>query len=202
MSAAAPASRDAADSSPFVGLRPFERSDEWRFFGRDRDATLLCDKILGARLTLFYAQSGLGKSSLLRTLVIPALENEDCLVVYHDAWTMEQPAAALNAAIAAASNLPAAGGTLLETARAAQAAVPDRTLVLLLDQFEEFLISHPQRLDPLRGELGALARARDLDMRIVLSLREELLAALDPFRHAVGDLYQSTYRLEPLSAAA
>ena len=39
-------------------------------------------------------------------------------------------------------------------------------------------------------------------MRIVLSLREELLAALDPFRHAVGDLYQSTYRLEPLSAAA
>ncbi len=187
--------------SPYVGLRPFERDERHLFFGRDRDATILCDKILGARLTLFYAQSGLGKSSLLRTLVVPQLEAEHCRVVYHDAWTGDRPADTLNAALARAGGVGAAAESLLQAARAAVRA-SDRTVVLILDQFEEFLIAHAQRLDPLREELGALVRARDVDVHVVLSLREELLAALDPFRHVVVDLYQSTHRLEPLATDA
>src|SRR5262245_2837069 len=79
-------------TAPYVGLRPFEREERGVFFGRDRDARFLADKIFSARLTLLYSQSGLGKSSLLRALVIPLLEQDDACVVYFDAWSGDDPA--------------------------------------------------------------------------------------------------------------
>jgi len=48
-------------------------------------------------------------------------------------------------------------------------------VVLILDQFEEFLVHHAQTLDSLRDELAALVRAPELDAAVVLSLREEYL---------------------------
>src|SRR4051812_7936161 len=80
---------------PYVGLRPFERHESNRLFGRDRDAQILCDRTLSGRLTILYAQSGLGKSSLLRALVIPSLEKSHARVVYFDSWAQEDPWRAL-----------------------------------------------------------------------------------------------------------
>src|SRR5947209_4405114 len=82
---------------PYIGLRPYDRKERSIFFGRDRDARFLCDKIFASRLMLFYAPSGFGKSSLLRTLVIPLLEEESARAIYFDAWTSEDPTAALKA---------------------------------------------------------------------------------------------------------
>lgn len=190
--------------APFVGLRAFERSDRAIFRGRDRDARLLVDKIISARLTLLYAPSGVGKSSLLRTLVLADVEDEQAIAVYHDAWTSEDPLGALKATLAARAEAlgvrePALGAPTL-TELVARIGIADaRTVVLVLDQFEEFLIAHGQRLDPLRRELGALVRAQSRDVRVVLSLRQEHLAGLEPFRGEMLNLFQSTYQLEPLA---
>src|SRR5271169_1930026 len=89
---------------PYVGLRPFEPSERDRFFGRDRDAQVLCDRILSSRVTILYALSGLGKSSLLRALVIPQLEDNHERVVYFDAWAQADPLRALKDALAAAAS--------------------------------------------------------------------------------------------------
>jgi hypothetical protein len=193
---------------PYVGLRPFEESESDRFFGRERDADLLCDKILSGRLTLFYAQSGLGKSSLLRAVVIPRLEREadGSRVIYFDAWAHDDPLTLLKdllIATASAAGIPNARGgspSLTELARML-CSVDGRGLTLVLDQFEEFLVHHGQSLDPLRSELAALLRATKLDATVVLSLREEFLAALEPLRHQILNLFQSTYRLESLEEA-
>jgi len=194
-------------SGPYVGLRPFESEERDRFFGREQDASFLCDKILTARLTILYAQSGLGKSSLLKALVIPQLEESAAIVTYFDAWRQDEPTAALKQLlINQASQLgvpsPSAGSpSLVQLARLIDS-VDQRSVVLVLDQFEELLISHGHRLDTFRKELAALVRAEDLDLQIVLSLREEFVAALEPFRQDILNLFHSTYRLEALDRAS
>jgi hypothetical protein len=192
---------------PYVGLRPFERNEQAIFFGRARDAEFLKDKIFSARLTLLYAPSGVGKSSILRTLVTPALEEQHAWVKYFDNWTGDDPSAALKARLVkfaselGVSNAGTGGGndtpTLTEIIGRI-AAVDDRTAVLIFDQFEEFLVAHGKQLDPLRKELAALVRASGLDVRVVLSLRQEFLATLEPFRNEILNLFQSTYLLDSL----
>lgn len=188
---------------PYVGLRPFERTEQAIFFGRALDAGFLKDKIFSARLTLLYAPSGVGKSSILRTLVTPALEEQHAWVKYVDNWTADDPCAALKTRLvkfASELGIPDAGKdspTLTEVvSRIAKA--DDRTAILILDQFEEFLVTHGKQLDPLRKELAALVRTSGLDVRVVLSLRQEFLAALEPFRNEILNLFQSTYLLDSL----
>jgi hypothetical protein len=62
--------------SPFVGPRPFETEDRDRFFGRTRELEELLSLIIAHRAVLVYAQSGAGKTSLLKAGVIPRLEEQ------------------------------------------------------------------------------------------------------------------------------
>ncbi len=66
----------ATEFQPYVGPRPYERNDPAPFFGRDREADELVSLIFSYRELLFYAQSGVGKTSLLNARVIPLLEKE------------------------------------------------------------------------------------------------------------------------------
>lgn len=63
--------------NPFVGPRPFERSDASLFFGRRRERRQLLSLLIAYRTVLLYAVSGAGKTSLLNAALIPALEREE-----------------------------------------------------------------------------------------------------------------------------
>ena len=68
-------------AQPYVGPRTFTEKEQHFFFGRDREARDLTARIVSERLLLFYAQSGAGKSSLLRTRLIPQLQEKRGFVV-------------------------------------------------------------------------------------------------------------------------
>ena len=196
-----------APERPYVGVRPFERVEQSIFFGRERDAVFICSKIFAARLMLLYAPSGTGKSSILRTLVIPELESQHARTLYFDSWSAGDPLEALrDELVAIATSCGVAdvgvGAPTLAELVAMVISADDRTVVLVLDQFEELLApSHAAQLDRFRRELRQLVRSAGPDVRVVLSLREEHLAALEPFREDILELFQSTYRLEPLRSA-
>ncbi len=86
--------------SPYPGLRPFEADERELFFGREEECAVLVDKILAHRLTLLFAASGVGKTSLLRAAVVPRLCDPEAehldAVVYRD-W-VEEPVAGLRPA--------------------------------------------------------------------------------------------------------
>lgn len=65
---------NVASGNPYVGPRPFQREERDRFFGREREGRDLLSLVISERLTLFYAQSGAGKTSLINTRLIPGLE--------------------------------------------------------------------------------------------------------------------------------
>ncbi|MBL8451768.1 MAG: hypothetical protein JNK97_03405 [Zoogloea sp.] len=181
---------------PYIGLKPYTEVERDRFFGRERDAQLLINKLFSHPLTLLYAPSGVGKTSLLRALVIPELRAEEAQVVYFDKWNTPDPCDAVAHAIAGSPLAPGAG-QLVDAARVALAR-DDSTLVLVLDQFEEYLQRYAGDLGHLPAALGALLRT-PLDLRVVLSFREEFLASVDAcLRGHVLALFASTYHLEHL----
>jgi formylglycine-generating enzyme required for sulfatase activity len=71
-----------SDDNPWPGLLPFSEAD-WKFFrGREFESEMLYRRVERERLTIVFAPSGLGKSSLLQAGLFPLLRKENVLPVY------------------------------------------------------------------------------------------------------------------------
>ena len=62
-------------SNPFPGLRPFEADEEHLFFGREHEIDELLRRLRTTRFLMVMGSSGTGKSSLVRSGLIPALQS-------------------------------------------------------------------------------------------------------------------------------
>ncbi|GAB2867400.1 hypothetical protein GCM10027176_81350 [Actinoallomurus bryophytorum] len=60
-------------SGPYPGIRPFTENDQRRFFGRDDAAREVAGLWRRNRITVLYGDSGVGKTSLMRAGVVPAI---------------------------------------------------------------------------------------------------------------------------------
>jgi hypothetical protein len=210
---------DVRDGNPYVGPRPFERSDTGRFFGREREMRDLASIVVAHRVVLLYSASGAGKSSLLNAAVLPLLEAKNFDVV---------PPARVGAlpprlAAAAVDNVFVAGlvaqwsgegtapdllahaslaGFLSGRARPLDEEGEPVPRAIVLDQFEELFTAHPERWPDQAALFDALRAALDGDagLRILLALREEYLARLEPYLHLLPGR-PARFRLERLDAA-
>jgi hypothetical protein len=63
----------APSSNPFPGLRPFEPEEDYLFFGRERQTDELLRKLRTTKFLSILGRSGSGKSSLVRSGLIPTL---------------------------------------------------------------------------------------------------------------------------------
>src|SRR5436190_16318736 len=62
-------------SNPFRGLRPFEADEDHLFFGREKETDDLLRRLRSTRFLAVVGTSGSGKSSLVRSGLIPALQS-------------------------------------------------------------------------------------------------------------------------------
>jgi eukaryotic-like serine/threonine-protein kinase len=87
----------------------------------------------------------------------------------------------------------------------AETAHLNKTVVLILDQFEEFFLRFPLEVRrQLHRELGDCLQAR-LDVRIIIALREDYFAQLAEFQTAIPDIFTHELhlsRLTPVQALA
>lgn len=181
--------------NPYKFLDYFNDSpeDRRRFGGRDREVHDIVTRVTNERTLVLYGPSGIGKTSLLRAGVFPALEERQVRPVY--ARVLTSPLADLGQALSA---LP--GETLRDTLARLAAAGP---IVLFLDQFEELFIrfrDQPQVRAAFADALGEVVSDALLDVTVVFSLREDYLASLDELSAAMKDLLADRYRLIPLTA--
>jgi Novel STAND NTPase 1/Bacterial Ig domain/FHA domain len=58
---------------PFIGPRPFEEINSSFFYGRDREVQQILALILSSGVSLVYAKSGIGKTSIFNAKIIPEL---------------------------------------------------------------------------------------------------------------------------------
>jgi WD40 repeat protein len=209
---------------PYVGLVPFDEKDAAYFFGRERESDLIVANLTASRLTLLYAPSGVGKTSVLRAGVLPQLHQLDedsdddlglagAAVAYVSTWRddpLESIAAAVADAVSRVTGADIAekitsapklsASWLREVLRQSRVSA----IYLIFDQFEEYFLYHPMDRgeEGLTAELGRILSARDLPVNVLLSLREDALAGLDRFEGRVPHLFDNYLRLAHLSRKA
>lgn len=192
---------------PYPGLEAFTADNRHYFFGRGRDTQLLISNLYASSLTVVYGSSGVGKTSVILAGVVPEVEREgDAVILVHRTWQDAARARSLGArmahAVARRMGEPAIEADApLDVLAERLARRWRRPIFLVFDQFEEyFLHNEPSDApDSLDGELARLINRRDIEVNVMIVVREDSLAALDRFRHRVPTLLNNLYRLEHLT---
>ena len=178
-------------ASPYVGPRPFEEADSDRFFGRDKEIRQLASLVVARRVVVLYARSGAGKTSLLKAGLIPFLRQRKRLHVLPVQRVREL-----------------VGGTWTKDLENYLASQPPpengRPCLLVVDQLEEIFSTH--RL-PHEKRAELFSKLRQLldqhpRMSLLLSLREDDVAGLDPHAALLPDRLRARFRLELLDQEA
>ncbi len=210
-----------APESPFPGLTHYTSEYAEFFFGRDAERMRIVGNLQAARLTLLYAQSGVGKSSLLSAGVAPRLRElaglnlEDegragYVPVVMREW-LGDPTERLIAAVGeafepfvddAALDLPP---TDLEAAIEAATLAADSTLLVILDQFEEYFNYHADggAGESFADQLAACINRPDLRANFLISIREDAYSRIgDLLKSRVPNVYSNYLHLEYLDRDA
>jgi hypothetical protein len=172
------------DDNPYKGLTAYNLSDAESFFGRQAAIHSLLSCLQNDRLTVLHAESGAGKTSLLRAGITPRLLTAGHLPV-HIRSHNENPAQAVKRAflpiredLSELLNLLFCDFLRQVSDILGQSAV----LFVFFDQFEEFftLLTKEQR-QAFITEWGPCLDDPRLNVRWVLALRTEFLGRLDIF---------------------
>ena len=200
----------SADFCPYVGLRPFTVAEQPFFFGRRSETRVVAANLFATPLTVFYGPSAVGKSSVLQAGVIPQLRREPkTAVLYFRDWQHDDYLDRLKAECTRAIALSTGKPLEIDPALPLDAWIDTALeqfrgqLHILLDQFEEYLLYHPDdAATAFDGELAAAINRRDIGARFLIGLREDGLAKLDRFRKRIPNLLSNALRLRRLSIAA
>ncbi|MBM3222746.1 MAG: hypothetical protein FJZ47_02935 [Candidatus Tectomicrobia bacterium] len=201
---------------PYKGLRPYEEADKDAFFGREAECNILIDKILANRLTLLFAATGVGKSSLLQAAVLPRLKDptrEHLEVVYFRDWVADPltdcqqtvlRVLQANGRLDPALRLEDVDHATLRDFLQFCALFTRPPLVLVLDQFEELFQYQRSRstLHIFLQQLAEVLTDRTVPVAVVIAMREDFaleLNALKPYLPTL--LFENFYRLEHLDRA-
>ena len=178
------------------GLRSFDRNDADFFLEllpgpRDRDGLPESIRFWKARIEstdldatfkvgLIYGPSGCGKSSLVKAGLLPRL-GRDVLAVYIEATPEETEARLLRGLCKACPDLPAAAGVVdaMATLRRGRALRPGQKVLLVLDQFEQWLSARRGEEDT---ELVAALRHCDGErVQAIVMVRDDFWMAATRF---------------------
>lgn len=197
--------------SPYQGLVPYDEEDWPYFCGREKDTRLIIANLFAAPLTLLFGASGVGKSSVLRAGVAHELgSRHNLLVVVFNTWQSE-PVGGLKAAVEQ-SGAKAGLHAINESIVLAQTAPLDeylatyanrfeRRLMIILDQFEEYFLYHPQD-DAFAAEFPKAVTRADMPVSFLISIREDCLAKVDRFEGRIPILFDNYLRIEHLDGEA
>jgi hypothetical protein len=215
------------EDNPYVGPRTFQPEEQSKFFGRDREAYELTSLIIANRLVLFYSPSGAGKSSLLNTMIDPMLTKARFEILptgrvsgYSDRNKPIDNIFIYNllSSLHSADEIPPDFETLTLADFLDNLALhkdgayyydpdyvypPDTVFkprVLFIDQFEELITTNTAAWAQRSHFFRQLAEAMALDEQlwIVLIMREDYVANLDPYLHLIPDQLRYRYYMERL----
>ncbi|TDE57225.1 hypothetical protein E1295_08880 [Nonomuraea mesophila] len=192
----------SSDVCPYQGLVPFEGGEAGLFFGRARATHSLLDR-LGRRsarhgsILLVSGASGVGKSSLLRAGVMPALAEGRLPLPGSRHWPRliltptGQPFRALAQAWATAFGGPADAHAARLRDDPREAAARAGRFVLVVDQFEELftLVTDEHERQAFVRALHAMAEGRD-GAAVIVGVRADYwdrCAAYPQFAEAIQD---------------
>lgn len=187
----------APAASPFKFLDAYGAQDSAVFFGRDDEIDDLYRLLTESRLVMVYGASGTGKTSLVQCGLTHKFSPTNWLPL--TVRRGDELGASLAQVLKTAAITPLKEGAT--TVEAIRSVYLDhlRPIYLIFDQFEElYVLGSKAEQEAFYAAVKAILEA-DVSCRIVFLLREEYLAALDPFERAVPSLFDKRLRVEVMT---
>jgi eukaryotic-like serine/threonine-protein kinase len=192
-----------SDENPYRGLRPFEATHRGLFFGRGLEIGELVERLRTDAVTIVTGDSGVGKSSLCRAGVVPAIL--DGAIGNQRKWealTMipgRRPLTALANAVGDPSLAQRVLEDPEELPRELQRrAGKEKGIVLFVDQMEE-MVTVADALEAAALDAG-LARLTEgvPGIRIIMTVRADFLAKIAALPRIGRELSRLLYFVSPL----
>lgn len=182
---------------PYKFLDYFREEDQELFFGREKEIELLTSKILCHRSFILHGKSGVGKSSLIRAGLVPALKQQGhspfVIRSFHD--PAEQLLHTLNR-LTGEHNGSLKKIDWSQLLKKIKSRLKNRNLIFFFDQFEDFfLLLSPQEQQQLLTVFEQLLRDETLNVHLGFVLREDLLAEMSLFKAILPEIFHHEYRL-------
>lgn len=204
-----------ADPCPFVGPRPLETGE--RMCCRSKELSELYFQLQAERIVVLYSPSGAGKSSLIQAGLVPKMRDN------FDVWlptrvnTEPEPGTPKSTNRYALSAMIGFEQGVRKDLRRQTSAFADLRLIdyvmqrprrqgasqnlfLIFDQFEEVLTIDPIALEAKEeffNQLGELLRQPNI--WALMALREDYLAAFDPYAQLLPTHMKNRFRLDRFS---
>lgn len=195
-------------SHPYKLLESFSWSDNAIFVGRRGAINRLSHRILAHNVTTFYGESGSGKTSLLQAGVSQKLAqyHETLLVVGTLARGVSLEESLRNSLLAVGqiANFPLPNeDKTLHTLLYEWQGFFEGPIVLALDQFEQFWIGYDEeQQETAVSQIRALLVDKTLDIRIIITIREDFLGRLQELKGRIPDVLDILFRLSRLETEA
>lgn len=209
---------------PYRGIESFRLADAAIFFARERDRRRLLRFVTVYRGVLLYGDSGVGKSSLINAGLLPDVIGQGFIPERLRVQPLEANEFVVERISIGGDDRPPffpsffvdddardprpslSASTFLEKVRGIP---PDRQLLLIFDQFEEFFTLFEEA--PSAGELAAAQEAQSrvisaltsvlneytIPVKLVFAFREEYLSKLAKLFHRHPGLTDQAVRLTP-----
>jgi WD40 repeat protein len=201
---------------PYLGLQTFNEGDARFFFGREADIQRLIEQLKGWRLLTVLGPSGVGKSSVVRAGLIPALRRGD--LPGSQEWQIEvhRPGALPLSELASQlarlapgepigsirAQLASDRRTLARLGEAAMSSTsPGERIVWVIDQLEEvFTLCHDEdEREAFIHNLLHAATVPDGRTLVVLTMRADFYPRCAAFPELAAQMAGHQYLISPLS---
>jgi YVTN family beta-propeller protein len=189
--------------NPYKALLEYDLGDAALFYGRSQAIEGLSAHLARAPLTVLHAESGAGKTSLLKAGLMPRLLVEGDLPLYLRPYKSPAQLALKQALLPNLADTPGlAGAPLQDFLRRVTDLLGGGRLVVIIDQFEElFTVQDTQDRAVFVRELGPCLGDTSLPVRWVFALRGEWLSQLGTFRPQVRNPFANEFLLRSLNRA-
>lgn len=183
---------------PFKFLDPYGPEDRDLFFGRELEIAELYRRFYISPLLLVYGESGSGKTSLVQCGLQSEIPVEDA--VFYTIRSAVDPLAALHNSLLRDGKLTNAAAIDNSTELLREISFArSKTLVLFFDQFEEFFLFQPEETRKQVAEEMATWLDSGIDLRIIISIREEYYARLSELETVLPTLYDNRLWVRKMS---
>lgn len=169
----------------YFKLKPYEETDK-QFDRADGVHHRVLEWILQSKTPLLYLTgfSGTGKSSMLQAWVLPKLGREHPQFRIVRARLFGDPFTSIREALLIPGNIwqkpPKHNGDLTDLLQRAQDHIKPKVLLLVLDQFEEFIVLHSlEKRNAFRQLLQSVVQNSTLGLRVLLVIRSDYIGLLE-----------------------
>ena len=170
-----------------IGMEFLTSADRDHFYGREAKLKELLDAVDNNRITLLLGNSGTGKTSLIHAGLYPAIMGKDWIPVYTRPLGLPRSDVVAGLVSSVFEGPQSYRGSLVGALDDAAQATAPKSVLLIIDQFEDILSSRETReAERLIDDLRVLRFIDDARVRVLLVYRADLEARLGVFWQSIS----------------